>query len=167
MLTDVRPREAINCRSLFFSSMKQFWATDQFLCAQYIFLLPHQSSWNVFNIGRCLKGGKYNFSLRIVLTQESKSSPIWSITEDSFLFRTAAICSSIEAEIPRRGTNEQSVCATTWKDAVCVLYILYNIIIVTLNINLTLATRSCFQTWTWLCLSHMKNAAGDRSGQTW
>lgn len=51
--------------------------------------------------------GKCNFSLTSVLTQESKSSPIWSITEDSFLFRKAAICSSIETEIQRKGPNKR------------------------------------------------------------
>lgn len=51
--------------------------------------------------------GKCNCSLTTVLTQESKSSPIWSITEDSFLFRTAAICSSIETKIQRKGPNER------------------------------------------------------------
>lgn len=55
--------------------------------------------------------GKCNFILTSVLTQESKSSPIWSITEDSFLFRTAAICSSTETEIHRKGHSEkETVC---------------------------------------------------------
>lgn len=35
--------------------IKQFQATVQFLCAQYIFFLPHQSYWNLFNTGKCFK----------------------------------------------------------------------------------------------------------------
>lgn len=38
-----------------FLAIKQFRATVQFLCAQYVSFLPHQSSWNLFNIRKCLK----------------------------------------------------------------------------------------------------------------
>lgn len=41
--------------TFFFLAIKQFRATVQFLCAQYVFFLPHQSSWNLFNIRKCLK----------------------------------------------------------------------------------------------------------------
>lgn len=47
--------------------------------------------------------------MKIVLTQESKSSPIWSITEESFLFRTVAIWSDMLTEIQIGGTISMCV----------------------------------------------------------
>lgn len=98
--------DTISCVNIdAFYTTKPFQANYFFSCDSILFSLRIIIQNGIYSIREMSGRGKCSFSLASVLTQESKSSPIWSITEDSFLFRTAAICSSIETEIQRKGPS--------------------------------------------------------------